>query len=156
MTSCESTMDEPRSTWSRFSAWFLTTVDRIVLPERIGPDEAELRRRRLFAGALLVLSVTSFTSMVVMVLLTHGSLLAFVVGGAVWLGILALLLAMRLGLSSRVVAHLVAALLWASMVVGMVRDGGALAPGAGAMVIVPVLITMVLGGVGGWVWAVVW
>jgi two-component system sensor histidine kinase/response regulator len=148
-------MDEPRSTWSRFSSWFLATIDRIVRAERIGPDEAELRRRRLFAGALLVLSITSFISMLVMVLLTGGSLMAFVVGGTVWLGVVGLLLAMRLGLSSRVVAHLVAALLWGSMVVGMVREGGTFSPGAGAMVIVPVLITMVLGGRGGWVWATV-
>jgi two-component system sensor histidine kinase/response regulator len=147
------TKDEPRGPWSRFTTWFLASIDRIVRPERLRSDEAELRRRRLFAGALLVLSCTSLASTISMVLLTDGSRVAYVGGGGVWLGIVGLLVAMRLGLSSRVVAHVVAALLWAPMAGATVPGGGLFEPGATALVILPVLITMVLGGRTGWVWA---
>ena len=149
----EPAVSEPRGAWSRFTAWFLARVDSIIRPERFGFDEAELRRRRMFAGALLVLSCTSFVSMLAMALLTGGSLQALVITGALWLGVVGLLLAMRLGLSSSVVAHMVAALLWAAMIGDAITGEGVLAPGVGAQVIVPLLITLLLGGRPGWVWA---
>jgi signal transduction histidine kinase/DNA-binding response OmpR family regulator len=147
----EPTNDASDARRSRLLAWFLAMIDRVVRPARFERDEAELRRIRVFTGALLVLTCTSSSSAIAFALL--GSLDAAVSTALVWLGIVGLLLVIRLGVSSYVVAHMVAALMWSSMAAGALIGKLVLAPGVDALVIVPVLITMVLGGWHGWVWA---
>ena len=139
----------------RLLSWFLATIDRVIRPERREADEAELRRLRVFTGILLVISCTSLLSGVFNAATAPPELfvLSVVVGAVIWLGVLGLLLLIRLGVSSHVVAHLVAALIWGSIMFGALHDGShVLAPGLPALVIVPVLLAMVLGGRAGWVW----
>jgi signal transduction histidine kinase/CheY-like chemotaxis protein len=135
----------------RLTAWFFATIERVIRAERRGADEAELRRLRVFAGTLLVLSTTSLVS--AFINLVTASFITFVFGCAAWLGIVSLLLLIHLGASSRIVAHMVGALVWGLIVIGASFDKGVLAPGMPSLVIVPVLLTMVLGGRSGWIWA---
>jgi len=134
--------------WSRF----LALTDRIVGTNRGTRDEAELRRLRMFAGALLVMWALS-GALLVFHLLMQSPWLAPLFAGLACVGTVVLLLLVRLGTSSRVMAHVVGSILTGLILSGLWADETRLfAPGVGTLVVVPVLLTMVLGGRVGWLW----
>ncbi|MCA9648936.1 MAG: response regulator [Myxococcales bacterium] len=128
-------------------------MDRVVRAERGGLDRAELRRRQLFAGSLLVMTGTTLLS--TLALLLTGPVLAYLFAALSWLGTIGLLLLLRLGVPSRVLANLVGGF-FVTLIIGASSFGnGLLSPGVMTVVVVPVVLTMVNGGATGWWWCAV-
>ncbi len=137
----------------RAAARVVVWIDRIVGSGHGRRDEDELRRARIFTGLLLALSL-GFALMVPHTLVTGTRFQV----GAIFVAFaipVVLLVMIRAGVSSFVVAHLLGALLMTSLVVsGLVRHGILGSSGVSA-VAVPVMMTLALGGRSGWVWCVV-
>ncbi|MCX4247239.1 response regulator [Paraliomyxa miuraensis] len=130
--------------------WFVELVDRFVRPVRRRRPEHELRRLRLFAGALILMSVICLLSVIVYAI--NGPWLASFFSAVGWLGAVLLLLFIRLGASSYLVANLVGGCFSALVVGTSLLGNGVFAPGFEIIAVIPVVLTMVLGGRLGWAW----
>jgi signal transduction histidine kinase/DNA-binding response OmpR family regulator/HPt (histidine-containing phosphotransfer) domain-containing protein len=135
---------------SLFVPAILRVVDRLAGVGTIERDESELRRIRLCTGTLLLMTLVCVLSGVAYVL--AGSLGAVVYCVAAMVGCAALLLFIRLGVGSFVVVHALGVLLAAVTTWGSLEIGGALGPGPQTLIILPVLISLSLGGRAGWIW----
>ncbi|MCX4239906.1 hybrid sensor histidine kinase/response regulator [Paraliomyxa miuraensis] len=139
--------DEERSALARR---FLVLVERIIASSGREHDETEHRRLRVFVGALLVMTIGIAMFVLVHVIIANAIGMLFTGLG---LGIVLVLLVMvRLGASSRLVAHTVAALFSVVVVTGLLTGNGVLGAGVSTLTFVPVLLCMVLGGRAGWLW----
>ncbi len=136
--------------WQGFASGVLALIDRIAVPGRSDQDELELGRLRLFTGNILVMSMISVLSTVGYA--WSGPWLASVFSAISLVGTLFLLLAVRLGASSYLIGNLVGGFITALIVGTSSIGNGILAPGFEIIIIVPVVLTMVLGGRVGWVW----
>ena len=136
--------------WEHSTSRLLARIDRFVLAARHEPDEAELRRLRLFTGILLMMVCVAGFSIFAQLAVgnTSGSLLSLIS----LTGVSGLLLALRRGMPSWVIAHALGVLVTGLTVIGVAQADGMLGPGPEMLVVVPVMLTLALGGRSGWIW----
>ncbi|MCA9650947.1 MAG: response regulator [Myxococcales bacterium] len=135
------------------ASWLGALIDRIVRPERGERDEDELRRQRIFAGVLLLLAVV--TPVPVTHSIVSGKAISIVTSVSGWVVTFGLLAAIRAGVSSRVVAHVLGGMFSALVLVSGPSGGGILGSAPIVLIVIPVLLTLALGGRAGWLWAAV-
>ncbi len=131
-------------------ARWVTVIDWFVPPAVRGPSSDQLRRLRLTV-VLLLLGLLLFPIPTVAHALgpdPRPAALLF----AVWLATAALLVALRYGASQKVVAHALACSTALLTVTGGIQLGGVHSPAAIALVGVPVVMTLLTGTRGGWLW----
>ena len=137
----------------RPSSRFVTLLDRIIVPHQRGWDRDELRRLRTFTGILLLALVVILLSLPYTVATRN----AFQVGvnASSALITLALLVMIRLGVSSRSAAHVMGGLFSIALFMGGLDTGGIMGQASVSLVILPVLLMLAVGGRGMWLWCVV-
>ncbi|MCX4246426.1 response regulator [Paraliomyxa miuraensis] len=129
-------------------AWYVRLIDRVVRPDQLEHDEAELLRTRTFAAALLLMACTTSSSAILLALEDLTGLLTFCFTAAVIL----MLAMLRRGVSSFLVAHMLGTSFAVFMVAGIVYEGTLVGPSTVALILIPVLLTLALGARSGWIW----
>jgi signal transduction histidine kinase/DNA-binding response OmpR family regulator len=125
-------------------------IDRCLGPRPVARAGADLGRLRIFTGVLLL--HVALVAIGAAYPLLRGELVRTVLGllmAAMLAGFIGLL---RIGVSHRVVAHVVCALFWSSSTLGALAHSGVEGPETIAFLVVPVLATLVLGARAGWFW----
>ncbi|MEM9453461.1 MAG: response regulator [Myxococcota bacterium] len=137
----------------RPSSRFVTLLDRIIVPHRRAWDRDELRRLRTFTSILLLALVVILLSLPYTVATRN----AFQVGvnASSALITLALLVMIRLGVSSRSAAHMMGGLFSIALLMGGLDTGGVLGQASVSLVILPVLLMLAVGGRSMWLWCAV-
>ncbi|MCA9706555.1 MAG: response regulator [Myxococcales bacterium] len=126
-------------------------LDRVVGRQPKPRDGVERRRMRALVAALLLVIAT--TSLTLPHTLMMGAAVQLGTSSATLLIALGLLVMVRRGVSSFLVAHLLGGLLSVVLLVsGLGQGGGILGHAAIAYAILPVLVTLALGGANGWPW----
>ncbi|MEM9460946.1 MAG: response regulator [Myxococcota bacterium] len=138
------------SLWSRPRAALWSAADRIVgRPEGIDADERQ--RRRTLAALLLMLAGAN--TLFTVAGLPLGDPAVPVAFFAALASILVVLWLAHLGLSSYAVAHTLGAMFAVLLlVVSLVTSGGIVGPAPFTLVVIPVVMTLSVGGRGGWIW----
>ncbi|MCA9649064.1 MAG: response regulator [Myxococcales bacterium] len=130
-----------------------TLADRCIEPRAVARGGDELRRRRT-AAVVMVLALLSFP-VPLAIQLSNGDLRPALLTAISMAAALALLAGLRLGLSSRAAAHLMAAFLIGPAVADMLTGTSPLSTQALALLAGPVVVTLIGGDRTGWPWAVV-
>ncbi|MEX1364467.1 MAG: ATP-binding protein, partial [Nannocystaceae bacterium] len=138
------------STLDRAQQRILAQVDRIVRADHGLRDEAELRRLRIFTGVVLGMGLIAAASIVLQ--LAIGNQLGSVLSLLACACIAGLLAMVHRGVSSYVVAHSLAVVITTLITAGSTQTNGVMGPGPSMLLIVPVLVTLTLGGRAGWLW----
>jgi len=128
-------------------------IDRFVRPEHRSRSDDDLRPLRMFTGTLLVLSVGIIPS--VGHSMATGSSYVAITSFLGWVGTVLLLVLVRMGASSRVVAHLLGALFSALVLLDGPDRGGIFGSAPITLLVIPVLLALGLGGRGVWLWCAV-
>ncbi len=142
---------QTRAASRRLTSWLLAAVDWVIAPQRTPRDGAELRRLEIITGAMgIILLLTVLT-------LPHpvltGQALQLGTSSATIVFTAALLVVVRAGASSFLVTHLFGALLSILLFISALGDGGGILGHASiAYTILPVLLTLAVGGAHGWPW----
>lgn len=114
-------------------------------------DPETVRRVRLTAGVSAVLGAASL--LLAAFQLARGGVPAAVIAAAIGVLAWAMVLALRLAVSTRIVATLVLALWTALLVAGAAMRGGPASPAATALAALPMLALLLLGRRGAWIWS---
>ncbi|MCA9652977.1 MAG: response regulator [Myxococcales bacterium] len=119
-------------------------------PERPGLDPAEAQRLRVITATLLAVVVVAGSMAGPSAWLGDPTMvISSVIGMVLSLIVLGLV---RRGSSSRLVSHALGVMFAALIFVGGALSEGSLGPAPFSFVVIPVMLTLTLGGRGGWAW----
>jgi signal transduction histidine kinase/CheY-like chemotaxis protein/HPt (histidine-containing phosphotransfer) domain-containing protein len=146
-----SRMDATREQLRRYvSVQLVSLIDRCIGPRTMARSSTDVRRLRIFVGAML------FPALVIPLALVHHAALGdhgrVLVAVGAWAAVGALVGLVRAGVSLQVTGQLVCLVFWGMATLSALDQGGVESGHTVAFLVVPVLATLVLGGRTGWLW----